>query len=289
MLPKTKYARLSHTNSPQWTSYYRRDFYASTFFSNPCAATAFKMELLDLDEDSLMEIFSYFNFEELLFLSVVCVPFLQLCRRHLRKIRHFELDYRMLVDRPDRIEHLRNIFQSLAPSLDAFRFSGGYIMDETLKQSIVYNLASSCASLRHLTINYVVLNEHHLRPLTTLLPTLVSLDMGRCDLQDNTLAEFLQCRPLKLRTLAIPGNSILVGTFFDSWTTCDTLEQLDVSHCSSLNIKQIKAFLLRAARLSAINVTGCFWHQRDKEIFQNLGRSITMETNIPELKYFKGG
>ncbi|XP_058060073.1 uncharacterized protein LOC131210797 [Anopheles bellator] len=249
------------------------------------------MELLDLDEDSLMEIFSYFNFEELLFLSVVCIPFLQLCRRHLRKIRHFELDYRTLLGRPEpvRIEHLHNIFQCLAPSLDAFRFSGGFIMDEMLKQSIVDNLATSCSSLRHLTINYVQLNEHHLRPLTTLLPALVSLDLGHCDLQDNSLAEFLQCRPLKLRTLAIPGNTNLVGTFFDSWTSCDTLEQLDVDHCSSLNIGQIKAFLLRATRLSAITVSRCPWFQRDKEIFQTLGRSITMGTNIPELKYFKGG
>uniref|UniRef100_A0A2M4CUN2 Putative agap008913-pa-like protein n=1 Tax=Anopheles darlingi TaxID=43151 RepID=A0A2M4CUN2_ANODA len=246
------------------------------------------MQLLDLDEHSLMEIFSYFNFEELLSLSTVCLPFLHLCQRHLRKIRFFALDYRKVSARPNRIEHVRNIFQALGPSLEGFRFSGGYIMDEMLKQSIVVNLAN-CTALRHLSINYVKLNDQHLKHLASLLSTLVTLDLGHCDLEDASLLEFLQSHPLQLRVLSIPGNTNLRGTFFHDWTDCETLEQLDISYCFSLNIDRMEDFLIRAKRLTAINVTGSQRWQRNKQIFTLQGRTITMGTDIIEFQYSEGG
>uniref|UniRef100_A0A2M4AWH1 F-box domain-containing protein n=1 Tax=Anopheles triannulatus TaxID=58253 RepID=A0A2M4AWH1_9DIPT len=247
------------------------------------------MQLLDLDEDSLMEIFSYFNFEELLFLSTVCLSFLHLCQRQLRKIRFFALDYRKVLERPNRIEHVRNIFQALGPSLEGFRFSGGYIMDETLKHAIVDNLGRNCTALRHLTINYVKLNEQHLKLLAPLLSSLVTLNLGHCDLEDASLLEFLQSHRLQLQILSLPGNSNLSGTFFHDWTNCDTLEQLDVSYCFSLNIDRMEEFLFRAKRLTAINVTGSLWLQRNKQIFLIQGRTITMGTDIPEFQYSEGG
>ncbi|XP_058126593.1 F-box/LRR-repeat protein 15-like [Anopheles ziemanni] len=248
------------------------------------------MELLDLDEDSLMEIFSYFSFDELLMLSAVCGRFLQLCQRHLRKIRHFELDYRAIAGCENYEQRLQNIFRSLGPSMVAFRLSAGYIMDEKLKQTIVDNLARYCTSLRHLTINYTVLTELHLRPLAVLLRTLVTLDLGRCDLTDASLAEFLQSQPtLQLRTLAIAGNPNLSGAFFANWTNCPMLEQLDLSYCFSLNVDMMEEFLKHAKRLAAVDATGSLWLQRNKDIFHKEGRSITMGTELPELTYFKSG
>ncbi|XP_053677003.1 uncharacterized protein LOC128727152 [Anopheles nili] len=247
------------------------------------------MELIDLDEDSLMEIFSYFHFNELLTLSSVCLRFLHICQRHLRTIRNFELDYRAVVARDNYTEYLRNVFAILGPTMEAFRFSGGYIMDEILKQTIVDNLATHCTNLQHLTINYTVLNEHHLRPLATLLRTLVSLDLGRCDMTDENLGEFLQSRPLKLRFLAIPGNPALEGAFFKHWTTAEQLEQLDLSYCYSLNIDAMEGFMQHANRLMAVDATGNLWLERNKDIFRRDGRSITMGTSMPALEYFRAG
>uniref|UniRef100_A0A182Y0B7 F-box domain-containing protein n=1 Tax=Anopheles stephensi TaxID=30069 RepID=A0A182Y0B7_ANOST len=247
------------------------------------------MELLALDEDSLMEIFSYFCFNELLVLSSVCQRFLHLCQRHLRKIRHFELDYRSLAERENYPEYLRNVFTSLGPTLEAFRFSGGYIMNETLKQHIVDGLAAHCTNLRHLTINYTILNEQQLRPLAVLLDTLFHLDLGRCDLTDDSLGEFLRSRPLKLHTLAVPGNTNLLGEFFTHWTTANDLEQIDLSYCFSLNVQEMDTFLQHAKRLKAVDVTGSLWLQRNKDIFSKDGRSIAMGTSMPVLEYFKAG
>uniref|UniRef100_A0A182RIQ9 F-box domain-containing protein n=1 Tax=Anopheles funestus TaxID=62324 RepID=A0A182RIQ9_ANOFN len=248
------------------------------------------MELLALDEDSLMEIFSYFCFNELLVLSSVCKGFLHLCQRHLRKIRHFELDYRSVAGRENYPEYLRNVFTSLGPTLEAFRFSGGYIMDETLKQLIVDGVAAHCTNLRHLTINYTILNEQQLRSLAVLLETLVHLDLGRCDLTDDSLGELLRSRPLKLQTLAIPGNTNLLGVFFKDWTTAYDLEQLDLSYCFSLNVQEMDEFLKHhATRLRAVDVTGSLWLQRNKDIFRKDGRSISMGTSLPVLEYYKAG
>uniref|UniRef100_A0A182PVJ7 F-box domain-containing protein n=1 Tax=Anopheles epiroticus TaxID=199890 RepID=A0A182PVJ7_9DIPT len=247
------------------------------------------MELLDLDEDSLMEIFSYFCFNELLLLSSVNKRFLYICQRHLRKIRYFELDYRSVVGRDNFPEYLRNVFTSLGPTMEAFRFSGGYIMNETLKQHIVDNLAAHCTNLRHLTINYTILTEQHLRPLAVLLSTLEHLDLGRCDLTDESLGEFLRSQPLALRTLAIPGNPNLLGKFFHDWTTANQLEQLDLSCCFSLNVQEMEEFLKHAKRLHAVDVTKSLWLERNKDIFQKDGRAITMGTNLPLLEYYKAG
>uniref|UniRef100_A0A182MZ71 F-box domain-containing protein n=1 Tax=Anopheles dirus TaxID=7168 RepID=A0A182MZ71_9DIPT len=248
------------------------------------------MDLLELDEDSLMEIFSYFNFNELLALSAVCLRFLHLCQRHLRKIRHFELDYRSVVGREHYPDYLRNVFTSLGPTLEAFRFSGGYIMDERLKQLIVDGLATHCTNLRHLTINYTILNAHHLQSLAALLDTLQHLDLGRCDLTDDGLGAFLRsARPLRLVTLAVPGNSNLLGAFFKDWTSAERLEQLDLSYCHSLNVQEMDEFLCHASRLVAVDVTGSLWLQRNKDIFRKDGRSVTMGTKLPVLEYYKAG
>lgn len=248
------------------------------------------MKFLELDEDSQMEIFSYFDFNELLALSTVCQRFLHLCQRHLRKIRHFELDYRSVVGRENYADYLRQVFTSLGPTLEAFRFSGGYIMDERLKQLILDGLATYCANLRHLTINYTILTADHLRSLAPLLETLHHLDLGRCDLTDDGLGEFLRSvRPLRLVTLAIPGNTNLLGGFFKHWTTADRLEQLDLSYCHSLNVQEMDEFLGYAKRLQAVDVTGSLWLQRSKDIFRKDDRSIAMGTNLPVLEYYKAG
>uniref|UniRef100_A0A182VHR6 F-box domain-containing protein n=1 Tax=Anopheles merus TaxID=30066 RepID=A0A182VHR6_ANOME len=247
------------------------------------------MDLLELDEDSLMEIFSYFCFNELLVLSSVCKRFLYISQRHLRKIRNFELDYRSVAGRDNYPEYLRNVFTSLGPTMEAFRFSGGYIMDETLKQHIVDNLAAHCSNLRSLTINYTILTEQHLRPLAVLLATLHHLDLGRCDLTDESLGEFLRSRPLHLRTLAIPGNPNLLGKFFNDWTTARELEQLDLSCCFSLNVQEMDEFLNTAKCLQAVDVTKSLWLERNKDIFQKDGRSIMLGTSLPVLEYYKAG
>uniref|UniRef100_A0A8D8C3L0 F-box/LRR-repeat protein 15 n=1 Tax=Culex pipiens TaxID=7175 RepID=A0A8D8C3L0_CULPI len=245
-----------------------------------------------LDEDSLLEVFGYFSFDEFLLMSRVCTRFLQLSRRCLRKIRHFELDYRAIesrdVSEEQRQSRLRDIFTNVGSNLESFKFSGGFIMNEDLKRGIVEGVALTCGTLQHLTINYVELREEHLVALTALLSHLTGLDLGRCALRDETFGPFI-AKASMLQTLAIPGNAELHGEFLERWTDCQRMEQLDVSYCYSLNVGNLKPFLARAVKLKAVDVTACQWLQKDKGIFHACERTIESRAELPVFAYFKHG
>ncbi|XP_058449172.1 F-box/LRR-repeat protein 15-like [Malaya genurostris] len=239
-----------------------------------------------LDDDSLLEVFAYLNFDELLLASRVCFKFLQLTRQRLRKIRHFQLDYRALITRNnDQLIRLRDIFTNIGTNLIAFKFSGGFIMNETLKCSIIENITLSCSNLQHLTLNYIELSSKNLTALKPLLVQLKGLDLGRCTLRDESFGQFI-CAASELRSLAIPGNAELDGRFFDMWHSCSLLELLDISYCYSLNVGSIEPFLRRAVKLRGIDVTACQWLQKDKQIFNSCNRNIELCVELPELSYY---
>lgn len=241
--------------------------------------------IYDLDEDSLLEVFRYLNFNQLLEASGVCLLFRQLARRCLRKIRHFELDYRAFMNE-FHLPRINVILGNIGPNLEAFKFSGGFIMNEDLKRTIVNDVALNCASLQHLTINYVELKAEHLIALKVLLSHLTGLDLGRCALQDDTFGPFIEAAS-HLQTLAVPGNASLDGSFLDVWQSCTQLEQLDVSHCYSFSVGKMEEFLAKAIRLRAVDVTACTWLKKDKQVFNDCGRDVALGVELPVFNYFK--
>ncbi|XP_058818088.1 uncharacterized protein LOC131681349 [Topomyia yanbarensis] len=240
-----------------------------------------------LDEDCLLEVFEYLNFDELLLASRVCFKFLQLSRQRLRKIRHFQLDYRaLLMRKDDPLNRVKDIFTNVGPSMCAFKFSGGFIMNEPLKRSIIDNITLNCSNLQHLTLNYIELSAEHLTALKPLLQQLKGLDLGRCALKDETFGQFVGAAS-ELRFLAIPGNAELDGSFLEMWHSCSLLELLDVSYCYSLNVGSIESFLVRAVKLRGVDVTACQWLQKDKQIFNACNRNIELCIELPEFSYYK--
>lgn len=244
-----------------------------------------QLTIYDLDEDSLLEIFRYLDFNELLDASGVCVLFRQLSRRCLRKIRHFELDYRAFMNN-FHLPRINDIMSNIGPHLKAFKFSGGFIMNEDLKRTIVNDVALNCVTLQHLTINYVELRAEHLTALKVLLPHLTGLDLGRCALRDDILGAFIEDAS-QLKALAIPGNAELDGSFLDVWQNCHQLEQLDVSYCYSLSVGKMETFLTRAIKLKAVDVTACTWLKKDKRVFNDCGRDVELGVELSALSYFK--
>lgn len=244
-----------------------------------------QLTIYDLDEDSLLEIFRYLGFNELLDASGVCDLFRQLSRRCLRKIRHFELDYRALMN-DFHLPRINVILGNIGPHLEAFKFSGGFIMNEDLKRTIVNDVALNCVSLQHLTINYVELRVEHLNALKVLLAQLTGLDMGRCALQDDSFGTFI-ANASQLKALAIPGNAELNGNFLDAWQNCQQLEQLDVSYCYSFSVGKVEAFLTRATNLKGVDVTACTWLRKDKRVFLDCERDIELGVKLPVFSYFK--
>lgn len=241
--------------------------------------------IYDLDEDSLLEVFRYLNFNQLLEASRVCILFRQLSRRCLRRIKHFELDYRAFMN-DFHLPRIDVILSNIGPNLEAFKFSGGFIMNEDLKRTIVYDVALHCTSLQHLTINYVELKAEQLVALKPLLSHLTGLDLGRCALQDDFFGPFIESAS-QLQTLAVPGNASLDGSFLDGWQCCSRLEQLDVSHCYSFNVGKLEAFLGRAVKLRSVDVTACTWLKKDKQVFNDCGRDVALGVELPEFDYFK--
>lgn len=240
-----------------------------------------------LDDDCLLEVFSYLSFEELLLTSRVCTKFLQLTRCRFRRLRHFELNYRALVERTDdQVLYIKDVFTNLGPNLNAFRFSGGFIMNKTLKSNILNSATQNCDILQHLSLNYIELNAEHLSTLKRLLPQLKSLNLGRCSLKDETFGPFIEAS-FELISLAIPGNAELDGSFFDKWQSCAYMEMLDVSYCYSLNVGTMRSFLPRAPNLRGVDVTACQWLQKDKGIFNSCIGNIESTVVLPEFNYYK--
>lgn len=241
--------------------------------------------IYDLDEDSLLEIFRYLDFNQLIEVSRVCTLFQQLSKRCLRRIRYFELDYRAFMEN-FHLPRIKDILSQVGPHLVSFKFSGGFIMDVDLKRTIVDGVALNCSNLQHLTINYVELKEEHLHALKALLSHLTGLDLGRCALEDATFGPFI-ADASRLTTLAIPGNAELDGSFLDVWHDCAQLEQLDISYCYSFNVWRMELFLSRAVKLRGVDVTACIWLGKDKQIFNDCGRDITLGVELPVFRYFK--
>lgn len=242
-----------------------------------------------LDDDCLLEVFKYLTFDELLQVANVCLRFAAICKLSLRKIRFFELDYRALLARKDdQSKRLEDIFTSIGSHLLAFKFSGGFIMGKDLKRSIITNMTLNCISLQHLSINYIELSDEMLTVLKPLLSHLTGLDLGRCALQDDAFGKFITGAS-KLTTLAIPGNDEIDGSFFDAWSDCTQLEQLDISYCYSLNVGRLEAFLTKASNLKGVDVTACQWLKKNKDVFNTSGRSIKLGAILPEFRYYKKG
>lgn len=240
------------------------------------------LSIVDLDDDCLITIFDFLSIYELIEAEKVCKTFKSTCenvydgkRFHKMKIGLAQL----------KTEYFEDIFDRIGKSLRAFEFSGGYIMNEDVKQTMIDGITQSCPKLKSLTINYVQFSDKSFHQLQKSFSNLTYLDLSRCNLNESTLGVTLDgdlCGGIKVLKLA--GNSELKGSFFKNMSR---VESLDISYCFNLSYFEFLKFLRNCERLLDLDVSAsCQLVSEDENFLKVI---LTYQPNLERLNMDKTG
>lgn len=206
------------------------------------------LSILDLDEDSLNSIFQFLSIYELIEAEKVCKTFKTICghvygSKRFHKIR-IELRYLQT-------EHFKAMFDRIGRTLRHFEFSGGHIMDENVKRTMIEGVA--CPKLKSLMINYVQFTNKSFTQLQPCFVNLTCLNLSQCSINESSLGVCLDGDKLKsIKTLKLAGNSCMTGSFFK---TMKHVEILDISFCFNLSYFEFLHFLRNCLNLVELNVS----------------------------------
>lgn len=227
------------------------------------------MEIQLLDDDCLLHIFEYLTLTEIITLEKTSKIFDESIKMYYRTVKTFECNYRD-TKLPDLIEILTRI----APFLDSFKFSGGFIMKDEYR-STLFSLLTTCKCLTKLTLNYVPIQKDDLKKLTKISNIWEELDLGNCHIEDDDYTELL-LHAKNLKNLKINGNPMLTGTCLKNLSK---IIKLDVSYCFTLKTEELCQFLKNCRTLKSLNVSGSYlldW----KELFSVM---IECQSDLEEL------
>jgi hypothetical protein len=210
-----------------------------------------KPSILDLDDDCLINIFEFLSIYELIDAEKVCDLFKATSQRVYasKRFHRIRIELRNL-----QTEYFKDIFEKIGNSLRAFEFSGGYIMDEVVKQTMIDGVTESCSKLKSLSINYVQFSIENFRQLQESFCNLTCLDLSRCGISESSLdnLELDGERFKSIKTLKLAGNSCMIGSFFKNMSH---VESLDVSYCYYLTFFEFSKFLKNCQHLIELNVS----------------------------------
>lgn len=208
------------------------------------------MSILDLNDDCLIYIFQFFSIYELIELEKVCNVFKGTCSnvytsKRFHKVR-IELSNL-------KTEYFKDIFKCVGNSIRIFEFSGGYIMNEDVKCTMIDGLSKSCPKLKSLTINYTQFTNTNFIQLQECFMNLSYLDLSRCGLDEDILGNTLDGERFRnIKTLKLAGNSCMNGSFFKNMKH---VEALDVSYCFGLKYYEFVDFLKNCIKLNDLDVS----------------------------------
>jgi Leucine-rich repeat (LRR) protein len=212
--------------------------------------------ILDLDDDSLLHIFSFLSIDELIQAEEVCDEFKVICEnvyssKRFHKVRQELINFKT--------ERFRDIMDRVGHSIRAFEFSGGYIMDiyiyKALMRTLVEVISRSCSQIKSLSINYVTLKSEFYQELQSCFDKLTTLDLSHCSISEATLGFTLDGERLtSIRKLKLAGNSCMTGAFF---ANMKSIEVLDVSYCFNLSYFEFLKFLANCENLRELNISAC--------------------------------
>lgn len=232
--------------------------------------------LEDLNQDCLNYIFSYFDIYQLIDIEVTCSSFKATCESvySSRKFHTFKIELRYL-----RSEYLRKVLDRIGPTVRNFGFSGGFLMNEDIKETLIEGLVSNCECLTSLTINYVQFDKKLFDKLQKCFDSLIYLDLGHCALNEQRSGIVLRNDNTRdLKRLVLAGNVNMSGEFFKC---IENLEELDISYCSGLRYYQFLKYLKTCKNLKSLNATGSPQLIPDnRNIFEDL---LLFQPNLEEL------
>lgn len=214
------------------------------------------MSLETLNHDCIFHIFRYLTIPDVINAEMCCPHLAEAAFAYYHQIHELTFMLRTLNARD-----VEPILHRVSPALRTFKFSGGYIMNNELKDKIVQSLAAHCTRLQALTLNYVTLDA--LDVLEPAMRNLVHLDLSHIHLEDAVLGRVLG--QSSLRSLSLRGNTKLDGSCLKELRH---VEKLDVSYCFELQARELYDFLRNCDALKHLNVSGCgglsktnFWQE----------------------------
>lgn len=208
------------------------------------------MSILDLNDDCLRVIFDFFSIYQLIELEKVCKAFKSVCN-NVYTTRRF---HKMRIELRDlKAEYFEDIFDKVGHTLRNFEFSGGYIMDENVKWTMINGVTQSCSKLHSLTVNYTQFTPTNFIKLQQCFTRLTYLDLSRCGIYENSLGLSLDSERFPhIKTLKLAGNSCMNGSFFQKM---NRVEVLDISYCYELEFEKFVIFLQNCIRLIDLDVS----------------------------------
>lgn len=206
--------------------------------------------ILELDDDSLEYIFSFLTIYELIEVEKVSEAFKVICENVYEAKRFHKMRFKLHSMQPDRFEE---IMDRVGGTLRSLEFSGGYIMDEKVKDILIEGVTSSARKLKSLTINYMQFTSESFSRLQNCFVSLTFLDLSRCAIEETLLRTSLDgetCQ--RIKTLKLAGNSGMTGAFFRD---LNNVEHLDVSYCFALCFDNLLVFLQNCFKLKTLDLT----------------------------------
>lgn len=221
--------------------------------SKPTQDSIPNFTILNLNRDCLIKIFEFLTIYELISVEKVNDIFKSTCESVYKSKSFHKLRLELRSLEKEYFKDLQ-IFDRIGQSLRAFEFSGGYIMNEAIKQTIIDGVANSCTKLESFSINYVKLTNEDFIQLEKLFCNLTTLDLSRCGIDESLLGNIeLDGERLKsVKTLKLTGNTCMIGSFFKNMKH---VEVLDVSYCFSLCFYEFTEFLRNCRNLVDLNVS----------------------------------
>lgn len=134
-----------------------------------------------LDDDCLIEIFSHLTIYELIRAERVCRTFWDICDRIYPRFQKMRIELRYL-----EVNYFKAILVRVSPYLKSFEFSGGYIMDDYIKRTLILGVHKS-PQLQRLSINYTQFSRELMLDLSTCFKNLVFLDLSQCNLDEENM------------------------------------------------------------------------------------------------------
>lgn len=223
------------------------------------------MSILELDDDSLFNVFVLLSIYDLIEAEKVCETFKETCENvySSKKFHKVRLELREL-----RTEYFKDILDRIGKSLRRFEFSGGFIMNEDVKQTMIDGVCNSCPKLKSLSINYVKFNKDSFDQLQQSFCNLTHLDLSRCAISETLLGITLDGEKFKqIKTLRLAGNSEMNGSFFKDMTH---VESIDLSYCTNLSFFEFLKFLKNCKNLRELNVSASCQLVSEDENFQQI-------------------
>lgn len=190
------------------------------------------LNILQLNDDCLINIFSYFNNYELIDLLGTCRKLDEIIHIHLRKckdlsfnFRHFSIDDKRLL-------------KIVSPHLTTIELSVGYSIGSEIILAAL-QIISNCKKLRKLRLHYVVMREKYLKLIGNISSHLEKIDLSFCQLTDELMTEFFKWKCNSLKEIILIGNYTFGGV---SLVYLKNLKSLTIESHENLkiNLEQLK-------------------------------------------------